>query len=229
MLMVEEFEMWDQDGQGACGRQEGRQEGGQGGRDRDVGEQGEEWRGRIMATERLKTLPTRPAPVAKSWPQIKRPNLFCLLSHCWALTCCWNRSRLEFGFSRWFCSSPANIYLFATSWKTELNIAHIRQTQRMCKITEAIKMTFYEDIIIKYWKELFEINKALTRTKFLEELLFIQLEEGKFQWIYKVKLFDQIQCTRFAFNFNSVHISCAMEGSSLRDSLGGTFSGSLLI
>ena len=38
--------------------------------------------GRIMATERLKTLPTRPAPVAKSWPQIKRPNLFCLLSHC---------------------------------------------------------------------------------------------------------------------------------------------------
>ena len=125
-------------------------------------------RGRIMATERLKTLPTRPAPVAKSWPQIKRPNLFCLLSHCWTLTCCWNRSRLEFGFSRWFCSSPANIYLFATSWKTELNIAHIRQTQRMCKITEAIKMTFYEDIIIKYWKELFEINKALTRTKFLE-------------------------------------------------------------
>ena len=52
---------------------------------------------------------------------------------------------------------------------------------RMCKITDAIKMTFYEDIIIKCSKDMFEINKALTRTKFLEELLFIQLEEGKFQ------------------------------------------------
>ena len=51
----------------------------------------------------------------------------------------------------------------------------------MCKITDAIKMTFYEDIIITCSKDMFEINKALTRTKFLEKLLFIQLEEGKFQ------------------------------------------------
>ena len=52
----------------------------------------------------------------------------------------------------------------------------------MCRITDAIKMTFYEDIIIKCSKDMFETNKTLlTRTKFLEELLFIQLEESKFQ------------------------------------------------
>lgn len=93
--------------------------------------------GRIMATERLKTLPTRPAPVAKSWPQIKRPNLFCLLSHCWTLTCCWNRSRLEFGFSVDFAP---RLQIFTSSpppGKQNSTLLAIRQTQRMFQITQA--------------------------------------------------------------------------------------------
>ena len=94
--------------------------------------------GRIMATERLKTLPTRPALVAKSWPQIKRPNLFCLLSHCWTLTCCWNRSRLEFGFSVDFAIGLQILTSSPPPGKQNSTLLAIRQTQRMFQITQAI-------------------------------------------------------------------------------------------
>ena len=93
--------------------------------------------GRIMATERLKTLPTRPAPVAKSWPQIKRPNLFCLLSHCWALTCCWNRSRLEFGFTVDFAPRLQILTSSPPPGRQNSTLLAIRQTQRIFQITQA--------------------------------------------------------------------------------------------
>ena len=159
MLMVEEFEMWDQDGQGACGRQGG----GHGGWDPDVGEQGEEewkdnghWASKNFAHQASAGCKKLAAnKTTKSvLPPVTLLNVDLLLE----------QKSVGIWIYRWFRSSPPNIYLFATSWKTELNIAHHSTNPK--NVSDNTSENEY--IILKCPKDMFEINKALTRTKFLE-------------------------------------------------------------